>query len=169
MASLGHRKIVFVEIQARPEQFRPDLVGDHPRVRAEQSRDAARGRQRALGVKPARQPFPFLAVVEEPPDRRELAFLASRRQSFADAIFKPCGPLHVVSDVHPVHGCDPCRAGLAGPCRRVRGFGMLSGDPPADLEQAGADVTACAGRQRRGRVPAIDPLLPDRCAAGRPG
>jgi hypothetical protein len=40
---LGLREVVFREVQPGPHQLRPDLVGDHPGVRAEQGGDAAPG------------------------------------------------------------------------------------------------------------------------------
>ena len=58
------------QIQPCPKQFGPDLVGDHPRVRAEQCGDAARSGQRPPRVETPWQPFPFLTVGEEPADRR---------------------------------------------------------------------------------------------------
>lgn len=43
----GLRKIRGIEVETGPQQLRPDLVGDHPRVGAEEGGDAARDRQSA--------------------------------------------------------------------------------------------------------------------------
>ncbi|MFE0514157.1 hypothetical protein [Streptomyces sp. NPDC058964] len=61
------RKICGRQIQSGPQQLGPDLVRNHAPVWAEQSGDAARGGQRALGVEPPGQTFPLLAVSEEHP------------------------------------------------------------------------------------------------------
>ena len=42
-----------VEVESGPQQFRPDAVGDHPGVWAQQRAEAARGGQRPSGVEPA--------------------------------------------------------------------------------------------------------------------
>jgi len=72
--------------QPGPQQLRPDVIGDHARVRAEQGGDAARDGQRPLRVESARQPFPFLAIPEKRAQRADLPGLGRRGQRRAEAI-----------------------------------------------------------------------------------
>ncbi|MEU6210819.1 hypothetical protein ABZ891_12985, partial [Streptomyces sp. NPDC047023] len=43
LAGLGLRKICSFQVQARPQKLRPDLIGDHPRVGAEEGAVMLRG------------------------------------------------------------------------------------------------------------------------------
>ena len=49
-----------VEVQAGPEQFGPEVVGDHTGIGSLQGADAARGFQCPRRVEPARDPVPVL-------------------------------------------------------------------------------------------------------------
>ncbi len=157
---LGFGQVGGVEVQAGPQQFGPYLIGNHPRVRAEQGRDAARGAERPLRVEAAGQPFPLLAVAEERPDRRELGGLRRCLQRFADAIGMGGGALCVVADAHPVHRGDPGGAGLPRPRGRIGGLGVPGLGPAPGLEQRGADTAADPGSERGSGIPPLHPPRP---------
>jgi hypothetical protein len=98
-------------------------VGDHPRVRADQRSDAARGDQGALGVEATGQPLPLLAVAEEGAQRGDLGGLTAGGQRLTDPVTQAGGALDMVTDAHPVHRGDPGRARRPGPDLRVAGLG----------------------------------------------
>ena len=64
-ASGSSGQIVGVEVEAGPQEFGPEIVGDHPRIGSLQGPDAARSFQCSCGVEPARDPVPVLQVAEE--------------------------------------------------------------------------------------------------------
>lgn len=127
-----------------------------------------RGMASAQWIEAAGQPLPFLAVPEERPQRGDLPGLAGRFQWLAETVAQTDRALDVVADLHPVQRGDPRSAGLTRPVGRIRSVGLFGGDPPADLEQVRSDAAANARGQRRGRVPAVGPLFPDRRATGCP-
>ena len=104
-----------LQVEPGPQQLGPYLVGDHPRVGADQGVDAARDGQRPVGVEPAREPVPFLAVAEEHPGRHQHVSLGARRDRLPGAGMDMVAALDVVADGHAVHGGDPGGAGLPGP------------------------------------------------------
>ena len=139
-------QVVGFDVQPGPQQLRPHVVGDDdPRVGADQRGDAARHRQRAGGVEAAREPLPFLAVVEEGPAAGQDVSLGAWGDRGADACGEAVAALHVVADPHPVHGGDPGRAGLSGPLARFGDLGVLGHQPPPGLGHLGADGGADPG------------------------
>jgi hypothetical protein len=126
-----HRQVSSLQVQPRPHKLRPDVVGDHPRVGAEQGTDAARGGQGAFGSEPAGQPLPLLAVAEERSGRCDQAGLRRRLKKFADTVLETDGPLGVVADVHPVQRSDPGSTGLPGPVGRICRIGLFRRQPTA--------------------------------------
>ena len=167
-AGLRGRQVAGGQVEPGPEQLRPDVVGDHPRVRAAQGGDAARDGQGALRVEAAGHPFPFLAVAEEPAQRVDLPGLGSRGQRLAEPVLETGGALDIVTDPHAVQRGDPCCAGLPRPRRRVGGLGTLRGQPSANLEQDRADTAADPRGERGCVMPPVGGLLPGLGAAGGP-
>ena len=120
------------------------------------------------GSKRPGQPFPFLAVAEERPDRRELGCLRRCLQRLADPVAMGGGALRVIADVHPVHCGDPGGAGMPRPGGRVGCLGMFGLQPAPGLEQRGPDAAADPGCERGSGMPPVCPLRPFGRAAGGP-
>ena len=158
-----------VEVEAGPEKFGPEVVGDHPRVGSLQGPDAARGLQCSRGVEPAWDPVPVLEVAEEGAGDPNVGAFRLRRQRFSElfgAAVTPVLRLGVVADAHAVDGGDPGRAGLACPVIGLGDVGMVGGEPASDLGQHDAVGVTGAWLDRRGGVPAFDRLSPARGGAG---
>ena len=153
------------QVQPGPQQLRPDVVGDHSRVGADQCCDAARHDQRAGRVEAAGEPLPFLAVAEERAGGHEDVRLGARGDRGAGAGPETVVALDVVTDPHPVHRGDPGGAGLAGPLPRLGDLRVLGGQPPSGLGEDAADDGAHLRAERRGGVPAFDPPGPGRVRA----
>jgi hypothetical protein len=159
------RQVVGLDVQPRPKQFGPDIVGDDARIRPHQSEDAAWRGQRRGRVEPARHPLPFLKVTKDGPGGGEVTGLGARAQRFAGTFGQAMRALDVVADVHAVDGGDPRRAGPARPLARLDDLRMLVGEPAADLGHHTAENGADLRSQRRSGVPPLDPVRPwRRCA-----
>ncbi len=142
---------------ARPTSFRPDITGDDAGIGAEEGCDAAWDGQSALRVETPRQPFPFLTVPEESPQRGDLPCFRGSFQWLAEAVVEPGSALDVVADLHPVQRGDPGCAGLASPGSGIDGVGVFGLQPSADSQQRGTSAATNARSQCRGVVPAFDP------------
>ena len=99
--------VAVLEVEPGPQQFRPHVIGDHPRVGADQRADAARGGQRAGRVEPAGDRSPFLAVAEELACPGQQPGLGPRHQRLADTLLEGVAGLDVVPDPEPVDRGDP--------------------------------------------------------------
>lgn len=53
------------EVEPRPQEFRPEIIGDHARDRADQGLDGPRRGQGTCWIKAPRHPAPFLAIPKE--------------------------------------------------------------------------------------------------------
>jgi len=91
--------------------------------------------------------------------------LGARRDRLPCTVLDVVTALDVVTDRHPVHGSDPGGAGLPGPLAGLGDLGMLGDQPPSGLGHDGAHGGADLRRQRRGGVPAFDPVCPGRLGA----
>ncbi len=158
-------QVASIEVQPGPQELGPYLVGDHPRVGADQRGDAARQRERAAGVEPAREPFPFLAVAEEHPGGHQDMRFGARGDRLPGAGLDVVTALDVVTDRHPVDSGDPGGAGLPGPLCRLGDLRVFGCQPPAGLRHDRADNRPHPRRQRRGRLPAFHPRSPLRAGA----
>lgn len=92
----------------------------------------------------------------------EAAGLRLRRQRLADPALGPHArrPLGVVADLHAVDRRDPGHAGLTGPVVGLCDLGVFGGQPASDLREDASIAGADLRRQRRGRMPALDPVRP---------
>src|ERR1700682_6301228 len=99
--------VAVLQVEARPQQFGPDIVGDDAWVGADQSADGARGGQRAGGIEPSGDPAPLLAVAEEVARPGEQAALRARHQRLADAVSQGVVGLGVGADGPAVGGGNP--------------------------------------------------------------
>ena len=161
-------QIAGVEVETGPEEFGPQIVGDHPRIGSLQGPDAARSFQCSCGVEPARDPVPVLDVAEEGAGDANVGAFRLRRQRLSElfaAAVPPVLRLDVVADTHAVDCGDPGRAGLAGPVGRPGDVGVFGREPSADLGQNDAVGVAGARLDRRGGVPAFDRVRPARRGA----
>src|SRR5271167_751695 len=104
--------VAVLQVEARPQQLGPDIVGDYAWVGADESADAARGGQRASGIEPSGDPAPLLAVAEELACPGEQAALGARHQRIPDAVSQGVVVLGVVADAQAVDGGNPGRAQL---------------------------------------------------------
>ena len=162
-------QIVGVEVEAGPEEFGPQIVGDHPRIGSLQGPDAARSFQCSCGVEPARDPVPVLDVAEEGAGDANVSAFRLGRQRLSQLIAAAVAPgvrLDVIADTQAVDRGDPGRAGLAGPVGRPGDVGVFGRQPSADLGQNDAVGVAGAGLDRCGGVPAFDRVRPARGGAG---
>jgi hypothetical protein len=122
-----------LDVEAGGQQFGPDVISDHPGVRADQGMDAAWCREGPDWVETPPDPLPLLQVTEERPGRGEIAGLRARRQRRAEACGQPGLALDVLTDGHTVDGRDPVGAELTGPLLRIDDLGVLGDEPSAEL------------------------------------
>ena len=154
-----------VQVQPRPQQLGPHLVGDHAGIGADQGGDTAGHCQRPVRVEPAADPVPFLAVAEEHSGGGEDALLGARGDRGAGAGDEAFPALHVVADGHPVHRGDPLGTGGPGPLAGLGDLGVLGGKPAPGLGHLGANGRADPRGQCRGGMPPLDPVRPRRIGA----
>ena len=147
---LGLREVAGLQVQPGPHELRPDVVGDHARVGAEQGRDAARDGQCPLRVEAPGDLLPFLQVAEERAEHGEVAGLGGRFQRLAELVLQPGGALDVVAHLHPVDRGDPGGAGLPGPGRGVGG--LRRARLPASGRPSAASRGSCPGPGARART-----------------
>jgi hypothetical protein len=151
------RQVGGLQVQAGPQQLRPKIVGDHPRIGRDEHGDAARERERATRVKAAGEPLPLLAVPEEGPRRHQNVRLGARRDRLALPRSQGLSSLDVVADRHPVDGRHPRGTRGTRPLGWLGDIGQLRGQPAPGLRHDRSDDGAHFRGERRRGVPALHP------------
>jgi hypothetical protein len=132
----ARRKIRLVEVEPGPEELRPQIIGDHPRGRADQGLDRPRGGQGPRRIKAPGHPAPLVAVPEKLAHRPGVALLRSRRQRVTESITQGTTALGEVPDVHAIDRRHVPGAQLAGPGGRLRDCRMRDLEPAPGFEDA---------------------------------
>ena len=159
--------VAVLQVEARPQQFGPDVIGDHAWVRTDESADAARSGQRASGIEPSGRtnPTPGSPGRTGVP-RYRLLFVRGINGS-PKTILQGVVILGVVANAQAVDGGNPSRAQLSRPLARLPDLGMLGSQPAPHPQHLIAPALSARRGKSRGVVPSLHPVRPDRVHALR--